>query len=77
VNPWILVWLIVAIVTTMALIAFAIALGRHVTILGRTVGRFRDEVQPIAEEIAEGSRRASQEAASFQVERRPGRRSRR
>ena len=76
-NPWILVWLIVAIVTTSALIAFGIALGRHVLILGRTVKRFQDEVQPVAEEIAASSNRASEKAASLQVPSRPARRSRR
>lgn len=70
-------WLIVAIVTTTALIAFGIALGRHAMILGRTVKRFQDEVQPVAQEIAEGSDRASQKAASLQVPQRPPRRSRR
>ena len=75
-NPWILVWLIVAIVTTSALIAFGIALGRHALILGRTVKRFQDEVQPVAEEIAEGSNRASAKAASMQVPQRPPRRPR-
>jgi hypothetical protein len=77
VNPWILVWLIVAIVTTAALIAFGIALGRHVLILGRTVKRFQEEVQPVAEEIAAGSDRASRKAASLQVPSRSPRRSRR
>jgi hypothetical protein len=77
VNPWILVWLIVAIVTTAALIAFGIALGRHAMILGRTVKRFQDEVQPVAQEIAEGSNRASEKTASLQVPQRPARRSRR
>jgi hypothetical protein len=77
VNPWILVWLIVAIVTTAALIAFGIALGRHALILGRSVKRFQDEVQPVAEEIAAGSNRASEKAAALQVPQRPPRRPRR
>jgi hypothetical protein len=77
VNPWILVWLIVAIVTTSALIAFGIALGRHALVLGRSVQRFQDEVQPVAEEIAAGSNRASEKAASLQLPSRPPRRSRR
>ena len=76
-NPWILVWLIVAIVTTAALIAFGIALGRHALILGRSVKRFQDEVQPVAEEIAAGSNRASEKAAALQVQHRRPRRSRR
>ena len=73
-NPWILVWLIVAIVTTAALIAFGIALGRHVLVLGRTVKRFQEEVQPVAEEISAGSGRASDKASTLRSPTRPPRR---
>jgi hypothetical protein len=77
VNPWILVWLIVSILTTTALIAFGIALGRHALILGRSVRRFQEEVQPVAEEIASGSNRAAEKASSLQPPTpRPGRRGR-
>jgi hypothetical protein len=70
-DPWILVWLIVAIVTTAALIAFGIALGRHALILGRTVRRFQEEVQPVADEIARGADRASRKASALQPPARP------
>jgi hypothetical protein len=73
VNPWILVWLIVAIVTTAALIAFGIALGRHALILGRSVQRFSDEVQPVTDAIASEAARAAERASSLQPPTRPGR----
>jgi hypothetical protein len=77
VNPWIVVWLVVAIVTTVALIAFVVALGRHTMILFRTVRRFQEEIQPVAEEIAGTAARAADHASSIQPphhdERRPGR----
>jgi len=74
VNPWVVVWLVVAIVTTAALIAFAIALGRHVLVLGRTVRRFQEEVQPIAGDVSRQGSRASDHAAKLHP---PGRRGRR
>lgn len=45
------VWLVMGLVTTVALLAMMIALVRHVLILGRAVGRLSDEVTPIVEEI--------------------------
>lgn len=55
-----IVWLIVALVTTVAVLAVAIALVRHVQVLARALGRFRDEVSPIATQIgAEGDRAAA------------------
>jgi hypothetical protein len=74
VNPWIAVWLVVAIVTTAALIAFGIALGRHVLVLGRTVRRFQEEMQPLAEDVSRQGSRASDHAAKLRA---PGRRGRR
>jgi hypothetical protein len=52
VSTWLVVWFVIGLVTTVALIAFFIALGRHALVLGRTAGRMRDEVQPIAEDIS-------------------------
>lgn len=51
-STWLIVWFIVAVVTTLALIAFFVALGRHVLVLGRTAKRMQEEVQPIADDIS-------------------------
>lgn len=51
------VWLVVGLVTTLAVLAVVVALARHVLVLGRALGRFRDEVGPVATGIAaEGDR---------------------
>jgi hypothetical protein len=54
-----IVWLIVGLVTTAALLALLVALIRHVIVLGRALGRFQREVSPIAEDIAAAGERAS------------------
>ncbi len=54
-----IVWIAVGTTTTVAIAAVLIALARHVLLVGRTLRRFQEEVQPIAEEIAAGSGRAS------------------
>jgi hypothetical protein len=60
-----IVWLSVGLVTTLAMIAVAIGLVRHVFVLGRTLRRFQEEVTPVAEEITRESERASRRAGGF------------
>jgi hypothetical protein len=52
------VWFVVGIVSTMAILACLIGLMRHVLVLGRTVKQLRDEVQPIADDLAKERQRA-------------------
>ena len=59
------VWIIVGLVSTLAVAVVLVGLVRHVFLLGRTLRRFQDEVQPIAEDIAAGRERASSRAASL------------
>jgi hypothetical protein len=66
-----LVWMIVGLLTLGVTIAMLIALIRHVFVLGRAVGRFNDEVGPVAREVTEQADRASSRA-----QRLPGGRSR-
>jgi hypothetical protein len=54
-----IVWLIVGLVTTAAVLAVAIALVRHLFLLGRALARFQSEVGPIAAEIGTHAERAS------------------
>lgn len=54
-----IVWTVVGLVTTAAVIAVLIALVRQFILLGRTLSRFQEEVSPLAQEIAEGADRAS------------------
>ncbi|MGA9160695.1 MAG: hypothetical protein WB297_07510 [Actinomycetota bacterium] len=46
-----LVWLVVGLVSLIAVSAVLVALVRHLFVLGRAAGRFRDEVGPLAQEI--------------------------
>ncbi|MGZ8579703.1 MAG: hypothetical protein ACXWW9_00290 [Actinomycetota bacterium] len=56
-GTWLVVWFVIGIVSTLAVLAFLIALIRHLLVLGRTARRMQDEISPIAQEIsAEGSR---------------------
>lgn len=57
------VWIIVGLVSILAIVIVLVGLVRHVFLLGRTLRRFQEEVQPIAEDItAEGERAASRAA---------------
>jgi hypothetical protein len=54
------VWLVVALLSTAAVLAVLIGLVRHVLVLWRSLSRFQREVTPIAQEIsAEGERAAA------------------
>jgi hypothetical protein len=54
-----IVWIVIGLVTTLAVVAMVVALVRHFILLGRTLSRFQEEVTPIAGEIAAGGDRAS------------------
>ncbi len=61
------VWIIVGVVSTLAIAVVLVGLVRHVFLLGRTLRRFQDEVQPIAEDITAEGERASARAAHLQT----------
>lgn len=54
-EAWLVVWLVVGLVTTVALLVMLGFLVRHVILLGRTAGRMQEELQPIAVISAENS----------------------
>ena len=58
-SPSAVVWLVVGLLTLAVTIAMLIALIRHLVVLGRTLGRFGDEVNPLAREITEQADRAT------------------
>lgn len=66
-TNWLLWWFVIAILTSVAMIAFVVALVRHVLLLGRTARRMQEEVSPIANEISAGVDRAGSKASSFQA----------
>lgn len=61
-STWLVVWFVIGIVTTIAVIAFLIALVRHLLVLGRTARRMQDELAPIVQEISAEGMRASDRA---------------
>jgi hypothetical protein len=63
VDTWLVVWFIIGILTTVAVLAFLIALIRHLMVLGRTARRMQDELSPIVQEISADGSRASERAA--------------
>jgi hypothetical protein len=65
VEAWLVVWLVVGLLTTGALLVMLGYLVRHVTLLGRTAGQMQQELQPIADEVAAASARAADTAAGL------------
>ncbi len=47
-EPWLVVWLIVGLGTTAALLAVLISLVRQAILLGRTAARMQEELGPLA-----------------------------
>ena len=68
-STWLVVWLLVAIVSMVAVIACLLALGRHVVILGRTARQMQEAVMPLADEIAQEGARAAGRAGSLRMPR--------
>ncbi|MGZ8593743.1 MAG: hypothetical protein ACXWYC_10640 [Actinomycetota bacterium] len=64
-----IVWLIVGLITTVAVSAMLIALVRHVIVLARALGRFQQEVSPIAQDIASAADRAATRAERVNADR--------
>jgi hypothetical protein len=61
------VWLVIGLVSTAALVACAIFLVYHVILLGRTARRAQEELGAVANEAAEQARRAGDRAAHLRV----------
>ena len=63
VGTWLIVWFVIGIVSTIAVLAFLTALIRHLLLLGRTARRMQEELAPMAQEISEQGTRASARAS--------------
>ncbi len=63
-----LVWLVVGLVTVAALTAVVIGLARHAILLAKTLGRFQEEVQPLAEEIVAEADRAAGRSSGMRAD---------
>ena len=69
-TPVFVVWLTIALVSTVAVVAVLAGLVLHVLRLGRTLRRFRDEVTTIAEDITDETGRAAVRTARLSASRR-------
>jgi hypothetical protein len=63
------VWLTIGLVSSLAFAIMLIALARHVLVLMRAVGRFRDELNPILEDMTASSDAARRTGARSSSER--------
>jgi hypothetical protein len=63
VDTWLIVWFVIGIVTTIAVLAFLIALIRHLLVLGRSARQMQDELTPVVQEISAQGTRASDRAS--------------
>lgn len=68
-GTWLIVWFVIGIVSTIAVLAFLTALIRHMLVLGRTAQRMRDELAPGVREISDEGGRASVRASRLGVRR--------
>jgi hypothetical protein len=71
-STWLIVWFIVAFVSTAAVLACLVALIRHALVLGRSAREFQEAVKPLADAISADGRRASERSGSLRVPGRPG-----
>ena len=63
--PWLVVWLVIGLVSSVAILVCLIGLVRHALILGRSVQAFQQELQPILDEVSREGAKASQTGASI------------
>jgi uncharacterized membrane protein YczE len=71
VVTWIGIWLLIALLSVMAIAIILIGLGRHVQIVGRSAKQARDELMPLADEISRDGTKAAERAQNLKVPR-PG-----
>jgi hypothetical protein len=70
VSTWLVVWLVILLVATVAIVAVFAGLVRHVLVVGRAAKRFQEEAQPLAADIARTAAEQSAKAEGMKV---PGR----
>ena len=66
---WVSVWLLLALLTTVVVLVFAISLGRHAVLVGRTARRFQEEIGPVASEVSREAAAAADHAQRLEIPR--------
>jgi hypothetical protein len=69
VSTWIFWWLVISILTTIAVMIVLIALARHAMVVGRSAKRFQEEVGPLADRLNQQSAEISRKTSKLQGER--------
>jgi hypothetical protein len=69
VSTWLVVWLLISTVATVAVLACLVALVRHLMVLGRAARQLRETLGPMAQEVSREGNRAATRAQNLQ---RPG-----
>jgi len=69
VGTWLIIWFVIGITSTIAVLAFLTALIRHLLVLGRTAQRMRDELSPVVREISDEGGLATARASRLGVRR--------
>ncbi len=58
-STWLIVWLVLTVVSIVAIGAILVAVVRQALVLSRSLGRFTEEVASLTAEIGEGTSRVS------------------
>jgi hypothetical protein len=66
-TPWIVWWFVIALVSSVALLACLTALVRQVLLLGRTARHMQETLRPVVTDIAAGAGRASRTAGALRT----------
>jgi hypothetical protein len=67
VSTWILVWLFMAGISSLAVIIVLVALIRHGLSVGRTAKRFQQEIGPLTDQLQTLSARAGERSSQMQA----------
>ena len=73
-STWLVVWLVLTLLSTLALGAVLVGLVRQALVLSRSLSRFTEETAPLAEEIGRGRERAADRGSNLEVPARHARR---
>jgi hypothetical protein len=65
-TTWLVVWLVLTLLSILALTAVLAGVVRNALVLSRSIGRFSEEVGPLAAEIGQEGGRAADRGSNLQ-----------
>ena len=72
-STWLVVWLVLTLLSILAIVAVLAGLVRSALVLSRSIGRFSEEVGPLVAEIGREGGRAAERGSSLEPPARPAR----